>query len=241
MKRLKPNTSRKVQMLSVTDEIKATRNRLGYSQAKMAELIDLSRATYIASESGDRDWTFSELKKIAALAGLPENALMYSAAADVEEGRTEDPYKEVLLECIKFGSNDQRVPKTKLAKLIYLVDFSWYKNHQKPMTNAAYRKLPFGPVPHRFFRVIDEMYEDEIISIEFRGRAQLISLIDSSLTPTLSDEKLKHIKKICSQWKSESTRSIVEYTHAQTPWKSTSDGGLISYDLIRYDDIENAF
>ena len=42
-----------------------------YTQEQMADALDISRPTYIAIESGDKDPTVSELEKIAAIFGVP--------------------------------------------------------------------------------------------------------------------------------------------------------------------------
>ena len=60
----------------------------------------------------------------------------------------------MILFCLRLDltdKNDGKVPKTKLAKLLYLADFAWYYDHLKSMSGMQYRKITFGPVPDTFF------------------------------------------------------------------------------------------
>ncbi|MGB2631698.1 MAG: type II toxin-antitoxin system antitoxin SocA domain-containing protein, partial [Minisyncoccales bacterium] len=56
--------------------------------------------------------------------------------------------------------------KKKLAKLLYFVDFGLYEKDQKSVTGDIYRALPMGPVPMQLEKIIGEMEDKKLISIE---------------------------------------------------------------------------
>jgi len=41
---------------------------------------------------------------------------------------------------------NKKIPKTKLAKLLYLADFSWFYKNLESMSGMSYRKMQFGLV-----------------------------------------------------------------------------------------------
>lgn len=54
-----------------------------------------------------------------------------------------EKYKQIITACIQHGaSEDGKITKTKLAKLIYLIDFGWFYEHLEPMTQGIkYRRI----------------------------------------------------------------------------------------------------
>ena len=50
----------------------------------------------------------------------------------------------------------EKIPKTKLAKLLYLADFAWYYEHLQSMSGMRYKKMQYGPVPNNYFALVDE-------------------------------------------------------------------------------------
>ncbi len=59
--------------------------------------------------------------------------------------------QQIIAHCIVYGAmKDGKITKTKLAKLVYLVDFAKFYKFLVPMTGFEYKKLPFGPVTVEF-------------------------------------------------------------------------------------------
>jgi hypothetical protein len=70
----------------------------------------------------------------------------------------------MLLNAIYYGSDaDGKIPKTKLAKLLYLIDFISYYEQSSSISNLEYRKLPLGPVPYEYFEILDELKNNDFI------------------------------------------------------------------------------
>ena len=157
-----------------------------------------------------------------------------------------DRYKEIIRRFIKYAGadGDGRIPKTKLAKLLYLLDFSWYYDNLDSVSGLQYRRIAQGPVPDEFFRVIDEMYDAEEIDIKVRGKAMMISLneeLDPVNNNLLSEAQDKRLREIAAQWKTANTQTIVDYTHSQLPWSYCGPSELIPYDAIIQEDPDHVY
>ena len=142
-------------------------------------------------------------------------------------------------------SDDGKTTKTKLAKLLYLADFGWYYSHLTSMSGMQYRKIPYGPVPDMYFRVIDELYEEGKIDIEkTKDGAMLISQTTSGeRTPVklITTEEKKLMQEISKKWKNKRTQEIVDFAHNQLPYKICSDSEIIPYELITQEDPEYVY
>jgi len=141
-------------------------------------------------------------------------------------------------------SQDKKIPKTKLAKLLYLADFSWYYYNLKSMSGMKYRKIPFGPVPDTYFRVIDELEYEGKISIDRKGDMLLISENDNSKKRNLgnlSKDEIKLINKISYKWNDKKTNEIVEFTHNQLPYILCQSDEIIPYELIIQQDPNDVY
>ncbi|MCL2014744.1 MAG: Panacea domain-containing protein [Defluviitaleaceae bacterium] len=151
-------------------------------------------------------------------------------------------YKEMILTAIKCGANtDGKITKIKLAKLVYLADFIWYYLHLESMSGAEYRKLPYGPVSDAYFRMLSELEDDEIITVEKTNRAKLISCNQVAETSALTSEQIILLTKICKAWQSSTTQEIVDFTHKQLPWQICRDREIIPYCLIIQEEPEQIY
>lgn len=216
-----------------------TRKNYGWTQEEMASVIGISRPTYVALEKGEGSLTIAQLTKLANKLGCqPEDIL-------AEQIIDENKYQGILLEAVFSGAGrDGKIPKTKLAKLIYLADFGWYYQHLESITGAQYRKLPQGPVPNYYFSAIDDLFDKGLINIEIKDNAQLISLTDAGKQvnfKNLTKVELDFVRKVAKKWQEKRTNEIVAFTHQQLPYKVCTEGEIIPYELITQQDPENVY
>ena len=149
--------------------IKKLRVERGLSQSAVASKLGISRPSYIAVEQGKRELAFSEAKKLADLLGVTLKEFESGMVPNYEK------YKQMILAYLKSAvSVDGKIPKTKLAKLLYLADFAWFYNNLESMSGMQYRRNHFGPVPDMYFRAIDELEYEGKISIEYKDDLILI-------------------------------------------------------------------
>jgi transcriptional regulator with XRE-family HTH domain len=219
--------------------IKELRTEKGLSQEEISQKLGISRSSYIAFEQGKTELDFSKMAKLADVFGI--------SLEEVESGikPNYEKYKEMILAYLRqAASRDGNILKTKLAKMLYLADFSWFYEKLQSMSGMQYRRIKYGPVPDMYFRAIDELEEAGKISITRKDEMLLISENESSKQhplEKLSKEENDLIGEIAKKWKNKKTSEIVDFTHNQLPYKICSPDEIIPYALITQEDPEHVY
>ena len=226
--------------------IEQARLARGFSQEQVAHAIGVSRPTYTSIETGKKELTVRQAKALSSILRISLDDIFgvadgLSVFTDVT--RSTEKYKQLILNSLKNGADeDGKITKTKLAKLVYLADFTWYYLHSLPLSGMTYRKLPRGPVADVFFRALDELEDDGAIIREPKGKAILFYLVEKeAASGRLSNEELTLIKQIGNAWRGKSTEDIVNFTHEQLPWQICRDGEVIPYSLITQEEPERVY
>lgn len=220
--------------------IKTLRTERDLSQAQVAEKLDLSRQSYMALERGSRELTLQEAESLRELYGISMDEL---SSASIPQY---DKYKQMVLAFLQASASerDGKLPKTKLAKLLYLADFAWYYRNLESMSGMQYLRRAYGPVPDPYFRALAELEEDGKITIERKGDALLVGLGEGVVRKKLDclqTEEKALIKKITQKWKDKRTQEIVNFTHEQLPYKLCAPDEVIPYELITQEDPEHVY
>lgn len=235
-------------MNNLGSNIKAARLARGFTQEQVAKAIGLTRPTYALIEAGERDISLSQAETLASMLRVSVDELRGAVDGTATLLNTEnslEKYKQMILNALAAGADehDGKITKTKLAKLVYLADFTWYYNHLAPMSGMSYKRLPQGPVPDVYFRAIDELIEDGALCLEERGRAFMLSMAESGSAPAnqLSEGEIKMIFEIGKAWQGKQTQEIVNFTHEQLPWQICREGEVIPYGLITQEAPEKVY
>ena len=151
-------------------------------------------------------------------------------------------YKQMIL---AFLRSEGSITKTKLAKLLYFADFSWFYYNLQSMSGMQYRKMQYGPVSDSYFSIIDEMSDKGEINIEqTKDGAMLISQTRSGAMIELSEINKKEeelIKDIEGKWKGKKTNEIVDFTHKQLPYMYAQENEIVSYGLITQENPDEVY
>jgi len=220
--------------------IKSLRIQRGFSQAVVAEKLALSRQSYMAIERGTRELSLPEAERVCDLYGISIEELLSAAIPQYVK------YKQMVLAFLQasVSERDGRVPKTKLAKLLYLADFAWYYKKLESMSGMQYLRRAYGPVPDPYFRALAELEEDGKITIDRKDDALLVRLGAGTMKQKLdcldAEEKVL-IKKISEKWKGKRTQEIVNFTHEQLPYKLCAPDEVIPYELITQEDPDHVY
>ncbi|MCY4010547.1 MAG: DUF4065 domain-containing protein [Candidatus Saccharibacteria bacterium] len=212
------------------------RGRSSFTQEEIANKLGVSRQSWILVEKGQRDLNTEELKKLSEIFGV-------DIVDFFKETPNIDKFKQMYFACIRLAADEQGgIPKTKLAKLLYLVDFSNFFYSLESMSGIKYRRMQYGPVAEVFFSLTEDLYEGGDINIQPVSEALIISATTKEqATDKLKPKELKLIKTICSLWKNKRTMEIVNFTHQQKPWKMCREGEYIPYELIIQEDPEHVY
>lgn len=124
--------------------------------------------------------------------------------------------------------------KTKLLKEMFYADFLNYKYTGESITGLEYAKLPYGPVPDNFEKIITECKNEELISynIEYKNEYELHNI--KSLTEidetVFTNEELDIIDKVIDFFKDFKSKEIADFTHEEKAYIETNFSDKISYD-----------
>lgn len=221
---------------SLAEKVIRLREQSGLTQEEVAKKLGISRQRWILVEKGERDLNTEELETLAALFGI-------DAADFFEEIPNIKKFRQMYMACIKFASDERGgVTKTKLAKLLYLIDFTKFFQELEPMSGVKYRRMTYGPVADVFFSVTEDLFDNGKIKIMPVDQALIISSNTKEESfDQLNKSELALIKKICSLWKDKHTQDIVNFTHEQKPWKMCRDDEYIPYSLIIQEDPDHVY
>lgn len=224
----------------IIEGIKTIRISKGLTQEDMASILGVNRATYMSIENNKRDLTVAELNKIRTSLNLSMYDIINPSLSSNKTN--EQKFKQIYLYVLENYFKETGVPKTKLAKILYLIDFTNFYLNLEPMSNMKYVRRDYGPVADVFFSLTDEMYDDGIINIQPLDMAQMIEPSfgekDFSL---ITDEDKKIIDRVCVFWQDKRTKEIVNFTHSQKPWQDCRDGEEIPYTLIIQENPDHVF
>jgi transcriptional regulator with XRE-family HTH domain len=219
--------------------IKDLRTKKELSQLVVAERLGISRQSYMAVERGSRGMTLQEAEKLCELYGVSIEEFSKAIAPHYEK------YKQMILAFLKLPvSADGKVPKTKLAKLLYLADFAWYYKKLESMSGMQYVRRAYGPVPDPYFRALAELEEEGKIVVDHKGDAMLVSVgagAERQKLDLLQKDEIELMKEISTKWREKRTQEVVDFTHEQLPYKLCAPDETIPYELITQQDPEYVF
>lgn len=218
----------------IINNIRDIRIAKNLTQEQMAKSLELNRATYMNIEAKKRKLNLDELGLICKKLGVSITELTAPSKDEIEQ--SDEKLKQVYYYILSKHFNTSGVPKTKLAKLLYLSDFTNYYETGNSITGSRYFRLDYGPVAEKFFILTDKLFDDGKINIRILDFAQMISISSSNteFNPSiLTDDEKTVIDKICDYWKEKRTSEIVNFTHSQKPWKDRIDGEYIPYESIK--------
>ena len=223
--------------------IKYLREERALSQAEIATIASMSRASYVAVEKGTKELTLAEADALCKLFGITLDELVRTAAPNPQK------YQEMMLFFIRQARlNKSIIKKTKLASLLYLADFAWYYLYDKSLSGLSYRKITFGPVADVYFRLLEEMEVAGIINIKqiYRDDYHMYEIEETrassrKILGTLSKKEQTHLGKIWTQWEKSSTAEILKFTTEHSPYQNSLDGEMITYELIKEEDSYNLY
>ena len=214
------------------EKLRAERN---LTQEEVGQVLGLSRATYNGLENGKRPVTVDELEELATF---------YGVSIDYFFGRPRKTLKFEQMYLYILRHFKDGVPKTKLAKLLYLADFSKFYEELEPMSGVNYIKRKYGPVADIFFETTDNFYDEgklNIIPEEFTLRIKPLKYAQDTEYEFLSRGDMERIDKICEFWRDKRTAEIVNFTHHQKPWMACRDNEIIPYVLIIQESPDNVY
>jgi putative zinc finger/helix-turn-helix YgiT family protein len=126
--------------------------------------------------------------------------------------------------------------KMAVLKLLFYSDFAHYKEHKKAISNWRYVRLPYGPVPDDFKKLLLKGEEEGYFKVQPDKQevGELLFLSDNfDITlpqAKLSASELRTIKSIVEKLGDKKAGELSRITHQEKAWLKTENGKEISYD-----------
>jgi uncharacterized phage-associated protein len=124
---------------------------------------------------------------------------------------------------IRFLTNEAALTKTKVLKILYLLEEESICKHGIPFFNIPFHVWKFGPVPKPVFQSFSILF-DEYAMISFEEKAngekiQLVTKVGEFSDDEFSDNDIDLMKQVKSRYKSKPSDELVEITHREgSPW-----------------------
>lgn len=152
---------------------------------------------------------------------------------DINSGFVNFDFNKLSQIVLFLTQNIPKVSKTKLMKLLFYSDFKNYQEYGLSISGISYQHLPYGPVPHHHWLMLDALTENKIVELkpfeDWEGEYfEPTSDIDLSM---LSNEELDTLKKVVRHFKGFTAVDISAYSHEEDAYKMTQDREFISYDF----------
>jgi len=133
-----------------------------------------------------------------------------------------------------LAHNTSNLYKTKLAKLLWLGDFTHFYLHRVSITGLAYARCPYGPVPHRFDLLLgalaDGLKAIRLRPIQFEcGEGEVVEPLMPLDDATLSTSEVNTLEVVNAKFGRSSSSRLSLLSHREPAWVNRKDGELIPY------------
>lgn len=141
-----------------------------------------------------------------------------------------------------FASNTQNCGKTKLFKLLYLLDFKHFRATGRSVTNLMYYAWRMGPVPVTLDEDLDDPPADLCGAVRLVSE-QIINLCRLTVVPQrefdashFSKRELRLLTELADRYRSHTAQQMVDVTHAENgAWERVWADGAGRNALIPYE------
>jgi len=132
----------------------------------------------------------------------------------------EQKYENAILYFTTYCKN-KYLGNTKLNKLMYYLDFVFYRDNKISVTGDVYRKLEYGPVGKNILECLKNLKHKNCIKIEnYEGFNKYTALVEPNLS-VFSEKEIELLQKITDTFLHYTTDKIVSQTHFEAPWLYT--------------------
>jgi uncharacterized phage-associated protein len=151
-------------------------------------------------------------------------------------------HREKLINAILFfATNTRYCGKIKLIKLLYLLDFTHFRQTGHSVTGFDYHAWELGPVPYDFYQEWDTLRDDLAAAIEIVPE-KVINYTRELVHPKrefegreFSKRELKIMRSLAERFYDDMSKPLVNITHAERgPWAKIWDEGRGKNERIPY-------
>jgi uncharacterized phage-associated protein len=142
---------------------------------------------------------------------------------------------------VYFASNTRHCGKVKLFKLLYLLDFTHFRETGRSVTGLDYRAWKMGPVPLELMQEWEELESDMADAIDIVPEKVIDFIRELVVSKVSFDDslftrrELRLMHDLSTQFVDELTKPLIGFTHEDRgPWDKIWDGGKGNNERIPY-------
>jgi putative zinc finger/helix-turn-helix YgiT family protein len=141
-----------------------------------------------------------------------------------------------IAETIKILCYNRTVFKTKLMKLLFYSDFSYFQKTQKSITGLRYAHLPYGPVPDQYELILGAIFQQDssiqLEPVDFNDYSgEIIRISEPPKISHLTKDEINAINEISLKFDYYSSKAISLSSHKENGYQGTQNSQLISYNF----------
>lgn len=142
-----------------------------------------------------------------------------------------DKFKNLVLYILSRDSYKENGIK-KLNKILYFIDFYFYRDNNKFISDVKYAKAGMGPIIDNYKEIFRKMVEDGILEKkEFSGLVSHRAKKRFDISK-FSPQEIDHINNVLDKYGKLSSIELESISHDQQPWILTKNNGdIIDPDL----------
>lgn len=142
-----------------------------------------------------------------------------------------DKFRNLVLYILEKDSYKEGGIK-KLNKLLYFIDFYYYRDHERLISDMKYAKADMGPILDGYKVIFQNLVERGDLEVfEDHGTTSYRSLKQADISE-FSPSEIDHICKVLDVYGKLSGADLESISHEQQPWVLTENiGDLIDPDL----------
>lgn len=149
------------------------------------------------------------------------------------ETKSKSKYQNAILYFAKH-LNQYQLGKTKLAKLLYYLDFISYRDRKRSVTNTLYYKQEFGPLAKDLTEMIGDMVSNNSLEltrviVDDAKQRDEFHAVSNPNEKVFDEYELSLLRKLVNTYGSVSTDVIIAKSHLEAPWVKAKNGGLLDY------------
>lgn len=143
-----------------------------------------------------------------------------------------EKFKNLVLYILK-NSHYREEGIKKLNKLLYFIDFYFYREHERFISeNVRYAKAGMGPIVDNYRAIFPEMVKDQVLEQISSVGPVMYRAKQSPDLSVFTSEEIDHVCKVLEKYGKLSPSDLENISHEQQPWVLTENyGEIIDPDL----------
>lgn len=154
------------------------------------------------------------------------------------------PNFEKFAEMIIYFCNHQQPWKTKLNKLLFYADFTFFKEYGVSMSGAEYYAIDMGPVPDNFNSIFEHLAKIDLLRVY--NKTFLDGGVGEKYFPTrefdealFEPQELEILQSVNDKFKDFSTQEMVDLSHEEIGWQQNGDNPHQPIDYLYAFELKN--